>query len=237
MRNSVDHGIETAEVRRAKGKPAEGRLLLRAYHEGGQVNIEITDDGAGLNLDRIRAKGIERGLISAEQAARMSDRDAAQLIFAPGFSTAEQVTSVSGRGVGMDVVKTNIERIGGTIDLQCRPGQGTTIKIRIPLTLAIIPALVVTNAGDRYAIPQASLSELVCLEGDEAKHCIEYIHEAPVYRLRGQTASLGPSFGAAGANGSSEHLQTGRRRRSAQHRCAASQRLRVRTFGGPGQRH
>lgn len=190
VRNSVDHGIETPETRRAAGKPAEGLLLLRAYHEGGQVNIEITDDGAGLSLDRIRKKGIERGLITPDQAARMNDRDAAQLIFAPGFSTAEKVTSVSGRGVGMDVVKTNIERISGTIDLQSRPGAGTTIRIKIPLTLAIIPALVVTNDGDRYAIPQVSLLELVRLENDEAKRGIEYVHGAPVYRLRGKLLPL-----------------------------------------------
>ena len=190
VRNSVDHGIELPQARQAAGKTAEGCLLLRAYHEGGQVNIEITDDGAGLNLDRIRKKAIERGLLSADQAARLSDRDAAQLIFAPGFSTAEKVTSVSGRGVGMDVVKTNIERISGTIDLQSRPGHGTTVKIKIPLTLAIIPALVVTNDGDRYAIPQVSLLELVRLDGEEAKHNIEYVHGAPVYRLRGKLLPL-----------------------------------------------
>jgi two-component system chemotaxis sensor kinase CheA len=190
VRNSVDHGIEGPEQRRAAGKPVEGQLLLRAYHEGGQVNIEITDDGKGLDLDRIRKKGIDRGLLTPDQAGRMSDRDVAQLIFAPGFSTAEQVTSVSGRGVGMDVVKTNIERISGTIDLQSRPGHGTTIKIKIPLTLAIIPALVVTNDGDRYAIPQVSLLELVRLEGEEVRKNIEYVHGAPVYRLRGKLLPL-----------------------------------------------
>lgn len=205
VRNSVDHGIESPQVRRNAGKPAEGCLLMRAYHEGGQVNIEIIDDGAGLNLDRIRKKAIERGILSADQAARLSDRDAAQLIFAPGFSTAEQVTSVSGRGVGMDVVKTNIEKISGTIDLQSRPGRGTTIKIKIPLTLAIIPALVVTNDGDRYAIPQVSLLELLRLDGAEAKHKIEYVHGAPVYRLRGKllplvylSERLGMTAGAGG---------------------------------------
>ena len=190
VRNSVDHGIERPDERRSAGKPSEGRLLLRAYHEGGQVNIEIIDDGRGLNLDRIRKKGLDRGLITPDQASRMSDRELAQLIFAPGFSTAEQVTSVSGRGVGMDVVKTNIERISGTIDLQSRPGHGTTIKIKIPLTLAIIPALVVTNDGDRYAIPQVSLLELVRLEGDEVRKSIEYVHGAPVYRLRGKLLPL-----------------------------------------------
>ncbi len=190
IRNSVDHGIESPAIRTAAGKPAEGTLLLRAYHEGGQVNIEIVDDGAGLNLDRIRRKSVERGMLTADQAARLSDRDAAQLIFAPGFSTAEQVTSVSGRGVGMDVVRTNIEKIGGTIDLQSRPGAGTTIKIKIPLTLAIIPALVVTNDGDRYAIPQVSLLELVRLDGDQARRGIEDVHGAPVYRLRGKLLPL-----------------------------------------------
>ena len=185
VRNSVDHGIECPDDRIAAGKSEEGCLLLRAYHEGGQVNIEITDDGAGLKLDRIRAKAIERGLINSEQAKRMSDREVSQLILLPGFSTAEQVSSVSGRGVGMDVVKTNIEKIGGTLDLESKEGQGTTINIKIPLTLAIIPALVVTNGGDRYAIPQVSLLELVRLEGEQVKKGIENVHGAPVYRLRG----------------------------------------------------
>lgn len=190
VRNSIDHGIETPAARRAAGKSEEGCLTLRAYHEGGQVNIEITDDGAGLNLDRIRKKALERGLITADQAGRLSEREAAQLILLPGFSTAEQVTSVSGRGVGMDVVKTNIEKIGGTLDLQTRPGQGTTIKIKIPLTLAIIPALIVTCDGDRYAIPQVSLLELVRLEGEQATRGIENVHDTPVYRLRGKLLPL-----------------------------------------------
>lgn len=190
VRNSVDHGIESPEKRKAAGKSEEGCLLLRAYHEGGQVNIEITDDGAGLNLERIRKKAVEKTLVTAEQAARMSDRDAAQLILLPGFSTAEQVTSVSGRGVGMDVVKTNIEKIGGTLDLHSKPGQGTTVKIKIPLTLAIIPALIVTTGDDRYAIPQVSLLELVRLEGEEVQQKIEYVHGAPVYRLRGKLLPL-----------------------------------------------
>ena len=132
-------------------------LTLRAFHEGGQVNIEISDDGAGLNGDRIRQKAIERGLITAQQAARMPDRDIFNLIFLPGFSTAEKVTKVSGRGVGMDVVKTNVEKIGGTVDVQSTPGQGTTVRVKIPLTLAIIPALIATCGGERFAIPQVSL--------------------------------------------------------------------------------
>jgi two-component system, chemotaxis family, sensor kinase CheA len=186
IRNSVDHGIETPEARRAAGKPDEGRLLLRAFHEGGQVNIEIIDDGAGLNLERIRHKAVERGLISQDQALRMNDREISQLIFSPGFSTAAEVTNVSGRGVGMDVVKTNIEKIGGTVDIQSEFGRGATIKIKIPLTLAIIPALIVTCDGDRFAIPQVNLLELVRLEGEQARNGIERLHGAPVYRLRGQ---------------------------------------------------
>ncbi len=186
LRNSVDHGIEMPEVRRANGKPAEGRLLLRAFHEGGRVNIEITDDGAGLDLERILQKAIERGTVSQDQASRMSDREIGHLIFAAGFSTAGQVTNVSGRGVGMDVVKTNIEKIGGTVDVQSQPGQGTTIKIKIPLTLAIIPALIVTCDGNRFAIPQVSLLELVRLDGEQARKKIERLHGAPVYRLRGR---------------------------------------------------
>ncbi len=190
VRNTVDHGIEKPEVRAAKGKPIEGCLTLKAYHEGGQVNIEIVDDGAGLNIDRIKTKAVEKGLITVDQAAKMPDRDVGQLIFLPGFSTAEKVSNVSGRGVGMDVVKTNIEKIGGTVDLQSQPGNGTTIKIKIPLTLAIIPALIVTCDNDRYAIPQVNLLELVRLEGEQTKQGIEWLQGAPVYRLRGRLLPL-----------------------------------------------
>jgi len=190
VRNTVDHGIEKPSVRAEKGKPMEGCLSLRAFHEGGQVNIEISDDGAGLNLNRIKEKAFEKGLISQEQASRLSEREAAQLIFLPGFSTAETVSNVSGRGVGMDVVKTNIEKIGGTVDIQTEPGQGTTIKIKIPLTLAIIPALVVSCEGNRFAIPQVNLLELVRLDGTQATSSIEWIQGAPVYRLRGRLLPL-----------------------------------------------
>jgi two-component system chemotaxis sensor kinase CheA len=190
VRNSVDHGIESPEIRMANGKSAEGCLRLRAFHEGGQVNIEISDDGAGINIERVRAKALERNLLTTEQAARMNDREIANLIFLPGFSTAAAITNVSGRGVGMDVVKTSIEKIGGTVDVQPRAGQGTTLRIRIPLTLAIIPALIVVTGGDRYAIPQVNLLELVRLEGDQARRAIEYIHDTPVYRLRGNLLPL-----------------------------------------------
>ena len=190
VRNSVDHGIELPDHRVKAGKDRSGRLILRAFHEGGQVNIEISDDGAGLNVERIRQKALERGVITTDQAARMTEREIFNLIFLPGFSTAEKVTNVSGRGVGMDVVKTNVEKIGGTVDLQSAFGRGTTVRVKIPLTLAIIPALIVTCSGDRYAIPQVSLLELVRLKADEVAKGIELVHGAPVYRLRGRLLPL-----------------------------------------------
>jgi two-component system chemotaxis sensor kinase CheA len=190
VRNSVDHGIELPADRIKAGKDRAGRLVLRAFHEGGLVNIEITDDGAGLNADRIRQKAVESGMVTAEQTARMTEREIFKLIFLPGFSTAEKVTKVSGRGVGMDVVKTNVERIGGHVDVQSTAGRGTTVRVKIPLTLAIIPALVVTSGGDRYAIPQVSLLELVRIEAEEVAKSIESVHGAPVYRLRGRLLPL-----------------------------------------------
>ncbi|HWR14511.1 MAG TPA: chemotaxis protein CheW [Terriglobales bacterium] len=190
VRNSVDHGIEMPEERNASGKCEEGRLTLRAFHEGGQVNIEIHDDGRGIDLERLKQKALERGQISAEQTARMSEREALNLIFRPGLSTAQSVTNISGRGVGMDVVKTNIEKIGGTVDVHTVKGEGTTLKIKIPLTLAIILALIATSGCERFAIPQVSLLELVRLEGEQAEQGIERIHGAPVYRLRGNLLPL-----------------------------------------------
>jgi chemotaxis protein histidine kinase CheA len=190
VRNSVDHGIESPEARTAAGKNSEGLLFLRAFHEGGQVNIEITDDGSGLDYEKIRSKAIQKGMITADQAARMTEREITNLIWLPGFSTAEKVSNVSGRGVGMDVVKTNIEKIGGTVDLQSKPGLGSTVRMKIPLTLAIIPALMVTTAGDRYAIPQVSLLELVRLEREQARKGIELVNGVPVHRLRGQLLPL-----------------------------------------------
>ena len=190
VRNSVDHGIESPEARARAGKDATGRVMLRASHEGGQVHIEICDDGAGLDSERIRQKALGKGLVSAEQAIRMTDRDIVNLIFMPGFSTAEKVSKVSGRGVGMDVVRTNIEKIGGTVDVQSRPGLGTTVHMRIPLTLAIIPALIVTGGSERYAIPQVCLLELVHLEAEQAASRIERVHGALVHRLRGRLLPL-----------------------------------------------
>ena len=201
VRNSVDHGVETPEERTAAGKDGEGLLRLRAFHEGGQVNIEIQDDGRGINLNRVKEKATNAGVITPEHANRMTDREITELIFMPGLSTAKKVTNVSGRGVGMDVVKTNIEKIGGTVDLQTTPGSGTTIKIKIPLTLAIIPGLIVTSNGDRYAIPQVSLVELVRLEGEAARKGIEHVHGVPVYRLRDQLLPIVELSRALGADG------------------------------------
>lgn len=190
VRNALDHGIENPEERRAAGKNPAGRLHLRAFHQGGQVIIEFTDDGAGLDAAKIRRKALERSLITPEQAARMADREINNLIFLPGFSTAEKITNVSGRGVGMDVVKTSIEGIGGTVNIESHPGHGSAVTMKIPLTLAIIPALMVTCGAERFAIPQVSVLELVRLEPEEIETGIEMVHGAPVYRLRGQLLPL-----------------------------------------------
>ncbi len=190
VRNAVDHGVEAPDVRQKNGKPAEGRLFLGAFHEGGLVNIQITDDGGGIDPEKIKNIAMQKGLITAEQATRMGEREALNLIFLPGFSTAAKVTNVSGRGVGMDVVKTNIERIGGTVDVSSQLGRGSTFKIKIPLTLAIIPALIVSDERERYAIPQVSLVELVRLEAEQARTAIEQIHGVQVYRLRGDLLPL-----------------------------------------------
>ncbi len=184
VRNAVDHGIENPEDRVRAGKPAEGVLTLRAYHEAGQVHLEITEDGAGIDPARIAAKALERGLVSQAQLATMSPRDIINMIFLPGFSTAAAVTNVSGRGVGMDVVKTRIEAIGGSVDVTSTVGRGSTFRLTIPLTLAIIPALTIGCAGRRYAVPQVSVLELVRLSGEHARGGIELISGAPVYRLR-----------------------------------------------------
>lgn len=180
VRNSADHGLETAEERRAAGKPAKGTIRLSAYQESGQIVIEIADDGRGLNLSKIRRRAIDIGLIGEDD--RPADTQLYKLIFAPGFSTAEKVTSVSGRGVGMDVVKSNIDQIGGTIDLKSVQGRGSTFSIRIPLTLAIVPALIVESAGEKFAVPQVAVVELVH-RGSHA-NLVEEINGALVLRLR-----------------------------------------------------
>jgi len=184
VRNSIDHGVETPDERVAAGKPAEGTLRLRAYQEGGHVVIEVADDGKGIDPKKIAGKAVEKGLISQERAAALSETEILQLIFLPGFSTAEKVTNVSGRGVGMDVVKTNVEKIGGKVELESTLGVGTTIRLRIPLTLAIIPALVVRSCGQAFAIPQSALFELVYVAANEVDKAIEWVGNSPVFRLR-----------------------------------------------------
>jgi len=183
VRNSVDHGIETPEERVAAGKSPKGRLELRAFHEGGQVIIEITDDGRGIDVDAIRASAVRKGVVSAERAETMSEKAAIDLVFAAGFSTAAKVTNVSGRGVGMDVVRTNVEKIGGSVDIASEFGKGTTLTVKIPLTLAIIPALIVTCDDDFYMIPQINLVEVLHIEPDEEPG-LESVGDAEVFRLR-----------------------------------------------------
>jgi two-component system chemotaxis sensor kinase CheA len=190
VRNSVDHGIESPDQRVKRGKRPEGHLRLRACHEGGQVLVEISDDGAGIDTGRVKTKAIERGVITAQQAGRMSEGEILNLVFLPGFSTAEKVTNLSGRGVGMDVVKTNIDRVNGTVDLQSYFGKGTTIRIKIPLTLAIVRAVIIQSDGNRFAIPQVNIQELVRLEADRVRTEIESVRGVPVYRMRGRLLPL-----------------------------------------------
>jgi two-component system chemotaxis sensor kinase CheA len=191
VRNSGDHGLENPAERRAAGKPDTGRILLNAYHQGGHIIIEIGDDGRGLPVEKIRAKALSQGLATEAELAQMNEHDVLRFIFRPGFSTAQQITSVSGRGVGMDVVKTNIERIGGTIELRSKEGRGSTFTIKIPLTLAIVSALIVQAGGERFAIPQIGVVELVRV-GDEHEGSarIEMIKDAPVLRLRDRLLPL-----------------------------------------------
>jgi len=189
VRNSGDHGLEGPEERKKAGKPETGKIVLNAFHEGGHIIIEITDDGRGLNLDRIKAKVLQNGLATESELEAMTSQQIYQYIFRAGFSTAEKVTSVSGRGVGMDVVRTNIEKIGGTIELKSQPGKGSSFIIKIPLTLAIVSALIVECAGERFAIPQISVLELVRVT-DKSEHRIEMINNAPVLRLRDRLLPL-----------------------------------------------
>ncbi len=188
VRNAVDHGIEDPDRRVAAGKGPEGTLTLRAYHEGGHVAVEVADDGAGLNVERIAQKAVEKGLLRADQVPNMDRRDIMAMVFQPGFSTAAKVTNVSGRGVGMDVVKTNIENIGGAVSVDSTPGEGTVWRLTIPLTLAIIQALTVDCGDQRYVVPQVAVLELVFIDGQSTK--IEYASGAPVYRLRGKLLPL-----------------------------------------------
>ena len=189
VRNSADHGLETTAERVANGKPETGTITLNAFHEGGHIVIEIGDDGGGLKTSRIKEKLLANGLASENEIESMTDQQVHNFIFRAGFSTAQKVTSVSGRGVGMDVVRTNIERIGGTVELQSAEGKGTTFTIKIPLTLAIVSALIIECAGERFAVPQISVLELV-LAGKGSVHTIERIQGTPVLRLRNRLLPL-----------------------------------------------
>lgn len=190
VRNSVDHGIEMPNTRKQVGKKETGLVILKAYHEAGQVVIEISDDGKGLDGEALAASAVNKGLLTAEQAQAMSDKEKVNLIFLPGFSTAEAVTDVSGRGVGMDVVKTNLDQLGGNVDIISEKGTGTTISIKLPLTLAIIPCQIIETGGERYAIPQVNLEELLRIPANQVKERVERVGDAEVVRLRGTLLPL-----------------------------------------------
>jgi two-component system chemotaxis sensor kinase CheA len=183
VRNSADHGIESAEIRHALGKPPAGKIVIDAYHEGGHVIVEIRDDGKGIDVAEVRRKAVERGLVREDMARVMNDAQLLRLVFEPGFSTADRVTRLSGRGVGMDVVRSNIEQVGGTVDLQSVPNQGCTVRIRLPLTLAIVSSLIVSVRGETFAFPQASVLELIRLPaGDPSR--FDMLHNVRLFRLR-----------------------------------------------------
>ena len=190
VRNSVDHGIELPADRVKAGKLAKGTVTLKAYHAAGQVVIEITDDGKGLDGEYLGEAAVDKGLMTAEQVAAMSDKEKVNLILLPGFSTAKEVTDVSGRGVGMDVVKTNLDQLGGQVDLISEVGVGTTISIKLPLTLAIIPCQIIMTGGERYAIPQVNLEELLRIPASQVKNRVERVGNAEVVRLRGNLLPL-----------------------------------------------
>ena len=190
IRNCCDHGIESPEERSKAGKPSVGKINIKAYHEAGEINLRIQDDGKGIDPETIKKKAVEKGLKTEEELARLKPKEILALIMLPGFSTATTISNVSGRGVGMDVVATALEKLSGNIGLESEVGQGTSMNIRLPLTLAIIPCLVIVSGGFRYAIPQVNLEELFCLYDDEIKSKIELSGSQEVYRLRNQLLPL-----------------------------------------------
>lgn len=190
LRNAIDHGIESPEQRESLGKAKEGNLCLKAYQEGGQIVVEVQDDGKGIDPHVIKNSACEKGVITKEEADLLTDHEILSLIFKPGFSTAAEVTDISGRGVGMDVVKEYIESAGGSVEISSVVGRGTTFQIKLPLTLAIMPSLVVRSDEGLYVIHQANLLELIHIEGDEVLEKIEYIHNVAVYRLRDKILPL-----------------------------------------------
>jgi two-component system chemotaxis sensor kinase CheA len=211
IRNSIDHGIEMPEVRKARGKIEEGKILIRSFHESGQVSIEIKDDGNGIDPQKIMNKAIQKGILTAEQVKTMSPKQILNIIFMPGFSTAEQVTNISGRGVGMDVVKSNVEKIGGSVDIMSVVGAGSTFKLKIPLTLAIVPALVVQDRGETFAIPQISLVELVRFDSNSDNVKLEKLYGSEFLRLRGHLIPifrLSQNLGLEGNRSISEIVDT-----------------------------
>lgn len=186
VRNSADHGLESSAERLSAGKPPVGQIKIKAYHEGGYVNIDIIDDGRGIDIEKVKQKAAEKGLIDRKNINDYSEREILQFLFEPGFSTKTAITDMSGRGVGLDVVKTNIEKLGGSIEIFTSPGNGTTIRLLLPLTLAIIPSLIVEVENQKFALPQANLQEIVRIKPGDVSRRIEYIHNSEVLRLRGR---------------------------------------------------
>jgi two-component system chemotaxis sensor kinase CheA len=186
VRNSVDHGIEPPEVREAAGKPREGTVTLDAFHRGNSIVIEVRDDGKGLDAERILRKCLEKGLVTKAEAEKMTTQQIYQKIWEPGLSTAEKVTEVSGRGMGMDIVKSRIEELSGTADINSVPGQGTTITIKLPLTLAILPSLMVEIRGDVFAIPMEAVAEIVSV----ARNQLSSVQGRQMASVRGRVVSL-----------------------------------------------
>jgi two-component system, chemotaxis family, sensor kinase CheA len=209
VRNSIDHGVETPDDRIKKGKNPQGFIVLKAFHEAGQVVIEISDDGKGIDGNMLSDLAVEKGLISTEKARNMSDKERINLILMPGFSTAEKVTDVSGRGVGMDVVKTNLDKLGGSIEIESEVDKGSTISIKLPLTLAIIPCQIVKTGKERYAIPQANLEELLRIPAAQVKKRVERVGDAAVVRLRGNLLPLVKLSDILGIEATYEDLHTG----------------------------
>jgi len=220
VRNAVDHGIEAPSVRVAAGKPAQGTVALRAYHAAGQVLIEITDDGKGLDGDKLAEAAVTKGLLTAEHVRTLSAKERVHLIFLPGFSTATQVTDVSGRGVGMDVVRTNLDTLGGVVEIDSEVGRGSTIRIKLPLTLAIIPSQVVTCCGQRFAIPQVNMDELLRIPAAQVQKRLEVVGSAEVVRLRGQLLPLVRLSEVLGMDATFVDPETGERRPDRRSRLA-----------------
>lgn len=220
IRNCADHALEPPAERKANGKHTEGTIVLRAYHEGGQINISIKDDGRGIDPEKVSRKAIEKGVVTREQAARMSSRELVNLVFAPGFSMAEVVSDVSGRGVGMDVVRSNIEKLGGTVQLDTAVNQGTTVLLQLPLTLAIIPSLIVGVQEHRFAVPQVNVEEFVWVRAEEVAKQIEKVHGQDVLRLRGMLLPLLRLSDVLGISRSFADPETGARKEDNRSRIA-----------------